>query len=225
MAAIPRCSGRGMGKAIYVVGPMKLQNSLMAAYFEQATGIRSEAIEDASHIPGRNDGIGGEKRLILWDCMGSDLKVCLPALSTNGLRSLGRDLLGLFNLQRGNGVEEESLAQGVRGFFYQGDSSGQFLKGVQAIFEGELWLSRKIMTHYILNNHKQSSPPKEHEVKFLTPREKEILTLIAQGASNDMIADKLCISRHTVKTHLYNIFKKILVPNRLQAALWAVKNL
>jgi DNA-binding CsgD family transcriptional regulator len=48
---------------------------------------------------------------------------------------------------------------------------------------------------------------------------------VAIGATNEEIGDKLCISPHTVKTHLYNIFKKINVPNRIQATLWAAKNL
>jgi DNA-binding CsgD family transcriptional regulator len=214
-----------MEKAIYIIGPMELQNTLMSDYLEQATGIRCETVEDASHIPGKEERTGGEKRLILWDCMGSDLETCLPSLSENGPRNPSGDLLGLFNLHRSSGMEEESLAHGVRAFFYQGDPIDQFVKGVQAVFEGELWLSRKIMTHYILNNYKQSFPRKENGSRLLTPREREILAMIAQGASNDMISDQLCISRHTVKTHLYNIFKKIHVPNRLQAALWAAKNL
>jgi LuxR family transcriptional regulator, positive regulator of biofilm formation len=48
---------------------------------------------------------------------------------------------------------------------------------------------------------------------------------VGSGAQNDEIAEKLFISPHTVKTHLYHIFKKISVPNRLQAALWVAKNL
>ena len=60
---------------------------------------------------------------------------------------------------------------------------------------------------------------------ILTPRQVEILALVAVGATNEQIADKLCISPQTVKSHLYNIFKKINVPNRVQAALWAAKNL
>ncbi len=59
----------------------------------------------------------------------------------------------------------------------------------------------------------------------LTRREIEILDLIADGFSNQQIADELFISPHTVKTHLHNIFKKINVKRRLQAALWAAKNL
>jgi LuxR family transcriptional regulator of csgAB operon len=59
----------------------------------------------------------------------------------------------------------------------------------------------------------------------LTQRQIQILALLTVGATNDDISDKLCISPHTVKTHLYRIFKKINVPNRGQAALWAAGNL
>ncbi|MCD6268973.1 MAG: helix-turn-helix transcriptional regulator, partial [Deltaproteobacteria bacterium] len=59
----------------------------------------------------------------------------------------------------------------------------------------------------------------------LSVREKEVLMEIGIGSTNDQIADHLCISQHTVKSHVYRIFRKIHVPNRLQAALWASKYL
>jgi DNA-binding NarL/FixJ family response regulator len=55
----------------------------------------------------------------------------------------------------------------------------------------------------------------------LTSREREILCRLACGAKNKEIAADLCISLHTVKTHIYKIYKKINVSDRLQAALWA----
>ncbi len=210
---------------IYIVGPMKLQNTLMANYLERATDIDCEAIEDASNIPSKSNGRANAKRLILWDCMGSDLNACLGTLAESTWPRMDEDLLSLFNVHRGDGTEEEGLKRGVKGFFYQGDSVDQFIKGIEALFKGELWLSRKIMTHYILNNHWQSSLPNEEELRLLTSREREILHMVSEGDSNDTISDKLCISTHTVKTHLYNIYRKINVSSRLQAALWSAKNL
>jgi DNA-binding CsgD family transcriptional regulator len=58
----------------------------------------------------------------------------------------------------------------------------------------------------------------------LTLREKEVLNLIASGYLNNEIAERLFISVHTVKTHISNVYKKINVPNRLQAGFWAVKH-
>jgi DNA-binding CsgD family transcriptional regulator len=61
--------------------------------------------------------------------------------------------------------------------------------------------------------------------KILSLRETKMLTLLAVGHTNREIAEKFDISLHTVTTHIYNIFQKINAPNRLQAALWAAKNL
>lgn len=58
----------------------------------------------------------------------------------------------------------------------------------------------------------------------LTAREKEVLSLLGEGMSNKDIAKKLFLSEKTVKNHLNNIFKKINVPDRTNAALYAVKN-
>ena len=56
----------------------------------------------------------------------------------------------------------------------------------------------------------------------LTPREKEVLALIAVGMTNAEIAEELFISPHTVKNHVTNIYKKIQVEDRTQIALWAI---
>ena len=56
----------------------------------------------------------------------------------------------------------------------------------------------------------------------LTPREQEVLKLVARGFSNREIADILSISPDTVKTHVRNIFSKLSVTDRIQAAVWAV---
>ena len=61
------------------------------------------------------------------------------------------------------------------------------------------------------------------EIDALTPKEKEVLALVAKGASNQEIADKLFVSDVTVKTHLNSIFKKLKVSNRTQAVLLAMQ--
>ena len=64
---------------------------------------------------------------------------------------------------------------------------------------------------------------KDVSIDVLTPKEKEVLALVAQGASNQEIADKLFVRDVTVKTHLNSIFKKLKVTNRTQAVLLAMQ--
>lgn len=64
---------------------------------------------------------------------------------------------------------------------------------------------------------------KSVNIDTLTPKEKEVLALVAKGASNQEIADKLCVRDVTVKTHLNSVFKKLKVTNRTQAVLLAMQ--
>jgi DNA-binding NarL/FixJ family response regulator len=63
----------------------------------------------------------------------------------------------------------------------------------------------------------------DEPVESLTPREIEVLTLVAQGANNHTIANKLFVKEVTVKTHLNSIFKKLKVSSRTQAVLLAMQ--
>ena len=64
---------------------------------------------------------------------------------------------------------------------------------------------------------------KSVNIDALTPKEKEVLSLVAKGASNQEIADIMCVRDVTVKTHLNSIFKKLKVTNRTQAVLLAMQ--
>jgi LuxR family transcriptional regulator of csgAB operon len=181
--------------------------------------------EDLHSIQGMVDDSEGEQQsLVLLDCQGKSLERLLGELEACGPELLSQVFVALFNVDPRLRIEQEALVRGARGFFYEQDSLDRFPKGVDTILDGELWVSREIMCKCILKQKRLGSFPNRNTTG-LTPRETEILAMVAVGGKNEEIAEKLCISPHTVKTHIYNIFKKIDVPNRLQAALWAANNL
>jgi len=112
-------------------------------------------------------------------------------------------------------------SKALRGIFYAGESLESFMDGLGVILKGKPRLKRRVPGGFSSRRTKADASPAQP----LTPREIELLRQVTSGASNRQIAQRLGISPHTVKTHLYNIFKKIGAPNRLQAALWAVTNL
>ena len=90
----------------------------------------------------------------------------------------------------------------------------------QSVAGGSLFLKYEKLTmkdRVNKRNIKEEAP--------LTSKEKEILLMVASGSLDSEIADELCISSDEVETHLSNALRKIEAPNRLQAALWTVKNL
>jgi len=208
---------------IVILGPRNLQNELLAFVLEKETGAPS-SVAEALQSTSDNAEKQVTKRLLFVDCAGRIVKRTLEELQTTLKESSSTPIIALFSLQHGRGVEQEALQKGVKGFFYQGESVPLILRGVKALFKGEIWLSREVLAEAVANSARRRVQVISNEAG-LSSRELEIVALISIGSNNDEIANKLCISPHTVKTHLYHIFKKINVPSRLQAALWAAKNL
>lgn len=210
-------------KHIVILGPKNLQNELLAFVLEKETGASSRIAETFQAIQVASES-RVNKRLILVDCSGRIVKRTVEELQSIRADSTPEPTFALFSLQHGRGIEQDALQRGIKGFFYQNENLQLILRGIKALFNGEIWLSREVLAECVAHSTRRRVPIIQNEAG-LSSRELEILALISIGASNEEISDKLCISPHTVKTHLYHIFKKIHVPSRLQAALWAAKNI
>ena len=195
----------------------------MAWYLQENTGLICACSKNLN-AESFSDPPGEKTTLILLDCLGNDLTGLWSTIRSFFDSGNKGYYIAIFNMPTGQPFGNDLVKKGVRGIFYNSDPLPNFAKGVPAILNGELWYSRKDLMKCLLDSNDDSEFALERR-GLLTSREKEILILIASGISNTQIADKLNISRNTVKTHLYNIYNKIKVPNRLQAALWAAKHL
>ncbi|MBR1776395.1 response regulator transcription factor [bacterium] len=90
------------------------------------------------------------------------------------------------------------------------------LARIEAVLRRSKWQDER-------SGSKEKKINKDVNIEALTPKEKEVLSLVGKGASNQEIADKLCVQDVTVKTHLNSIFKKLKVSNRTQAVLLAME--
>jgi DNA-binding NarL/FixJ family response regulator len=211
-------------RVIHIVGPRRLQNEAIASCLERETGEQCFVHEIMGDLLLDEESDNSRQGLVLLDCQGKDKKNVLAELRPYLSQKQSEKYIALFNVSRDCGIEKNCISEGVRGFFYAEDQLEIMVKGVQAVLEGDWWLSREVMIKCILEGTDEDRYVQRGN-DVLTSRQIEILAQVAVGASNDEIADRLNISSHTVKTHLYNVFKKIKVTSRLQASLWAAKHL
>ncbi|AEM79042.1 two component transcriptional regulator, LuxR family [Thermoanaerobacter thermohydrosulfuricus] len=111
----------------------------------------------------------------------------------------------------------EALKLGVEGYILKDAEYDDLIKAIRTIYNGGVYIHPSLMEEIDNIDH-------ENLKKDLTPREIEILKLISKGYSNKEIAQKLFLSEKTVKNHVYNIFKKLDVKDRTQAAIYMLKN-
>ena len=130
--------------------------------------------------------------------------------------------LALLGVAPGSAYEQLVRWPAVKGIFPGQCDGQQLLRGVASIIEGQNWLPRRLLDQWLEQQRRRM--PSFSAGEQLTDRERQILCRVGDAATNAQIAYDLRISEHTVKTHLYNIFRKIRVRNRTEASNWARAN-
>ncbi len=114
-----------------------------------------------------------------------------------------------------------AIKSGALGYLLKDSSSKDLVRAIGEVHQGELSLHPSIALKVIRELRRPSDlPPAEQP---LTAREMDVLKLVAEGRSNQEIAEELVISERTVTTHVSNILGKLHLANRTQAALYAIR--
>jgi DNA-binding NarL/FixJ family response regulator len=117
----------------------------------------------------------------------------------------------------------EAMRFGASGFLLKDVRSGELVEAVRTVAAGQALLSPAI-TRRLIERFVRAGPPAAQPspgVAALTPRERDVLLLIAEGLSNAEIADRLFLSEATVKTHVNRLLSKLALRDRVQAVVLA----
>jgi DNA-binding NarL/FixJ family response regulator len=116
----------------------------------------------------------------------------------------------------------ELLDAGAAGYLTKDESLRTIVEAVRGVAAGEDgWLSRRVAARVLALRRAPDPAPADERPGGLTEREAEVLRLVAAGHTNAEAADALFLSEHTVRNHLANVFAKLGVRNRAEAASWA----
>ena len=115
------------------------------------------------------------------------------------------------------------LQAGARGFLLKDAPPEELVRAIRVVAAGDALLApsvtRRLLEEFASRPDPQSAPPAE--VSALTPRELEVLRLMARGLTNAEIADELVVSETTVKTHVGHVLMKLGLRDRVQAVVLA----
>lgn len=124
------------------------------------------------------------------------------------------------------GYLREALQAGASGYLLKESRDEQLMAAIRAVHQGEMSMSPemvKIMASSMVSDEAPETSGDKERYSHLTPREKEVFTLIARGYSNLEIASALFVSVKTVETHKSNLMKKLKMTRRSQLVRYALE--
>jgi DNA-binding NarL/FixJ family response regulator len=114
---------------------------------------------------------------------------------------------------------------GAKGIFGSADLRFELLcKCIRCVHQGQIWAKNELLAHLVssLSHPRSTNVIDRHGKPLLTTREQQVLHLLSDGLSNSELATVLKLSEHTIKNHLFRIYDKLGVSNRMEAVLYAL---
>jgi DNA-binding NarL/FixJ family response regulator len=118
----------------------------------------------------------------------------------------------------------EAIKSGAAGYIQKSLDSDRFFDLLEGVLRGETGLTPVLAGKILRDYARRQRPSTESDPEYLTPREREVLELVTQGASNAEIAAHLTVSENTVKFHMKNILQKLHASNRAEVVAYALKS-
>jgi two-component system nitrate/nitrite response regulator NarL len=119
----------------------------------------------------------------------------------------------------------ETIRAGARGYLLKNIETDFLLNAIRAAARGESVVSPQMTGKLMMGVRMgKEAPSPEDDKEKLSPREKDIIALLAKGVSNKEMANTLNVAESTIKIHVQNILKKLHLTSRVQAAVYAVEH-
>lgn len=130
----------------------------------------------------------------------------------------------ILTMHEGDEYFFKSLDSGASGYFIKGGSSRELISALRAVYNGDVFLY-PTMAKKLLGSYLQQVKVGQHKESYdgLTNREREVLTLVAQGHTNQEIAERLVLSVTTVQTHRAHIMAKLGLHSRTELVKYAIR--
>jgi DNA-binding NarL/FixJ family response regulator len=197
---------------------------LLQGAFEPVADIQIiEPINDIQHL--LDVSKNGTADVILLGSSRAD-NICSAVAILDALPDRYKTAKTIVLTQRPGYAEVISLFRaGVRGILCSTDLRFDLLcKSVRCVYEGQIWASNEQLAYLVssVSRPKSTDVTDSNGKPLLTAREQQVLHLLADGMSNYELATVLRLSEHTIKNHLFRIYDKLGVSNRMEAVLYAL---
>jgi len=193
-------------------------------------GLRALLLAEATMMEVVGEATSGEEAVTLAaQCLPDVILMDVNMPGLNGIEATRRILaatpqVGILMLTMFDDDESvfAAMREGARGYLLKGAEGEETIRAITGVSKGEAIFSpaiaRRLMGYF---GKPGKNPQPAHLFPELTEREREILTLIAQGYTNPAIAEQLVLSPKTVRNHVSSIFSKLQVAGRAEAIIRA----